>query len=57
MFKELYDKKEKRNSDDTIKNACETAYSRETSKLTSTTPKVVEDEVKKFCCLTSDPNP
>ncbi|WP_216083530.1 hypothetical protein [Candidatus Mycoplasma haematohominis] len=57
LFKALYAKKETNTigSKDTVKEACKTAYSTKTANK-STSPKVEDDDIKKFCYLTPDPN-
>ncbi|GCE63468.1 hypothetical protein MHSWG343_04650 [Candidatus Mycoplasma haematohominis] len=57
LFKALYAKKETNTigSKDTVKEACKTAYSTKTANK-STSPKVEDADIKKFCYLTPDPN-
>ncbi|WP_216083450.1 hypothetical protein, partial [Candidatus Mycoplasma haematohominis] len=49
-FAKLYEKKNSRGVDDTIKKKCEVAYSFAISE-TSGTPKVKDEDIKRFCYL------
>ncbi|GCE63466.1 hypothetical protein [Candidatus Mycoplasma haematohominis] len=57
LFKVLYDKKKENTitSEDTVKKACEQAYSRDKSKKDEG-QKVNDDDIKKFCYLVPEPN-